>query len=161
MSPRAAWRLESLGFKNVYDYTAGKLDWIGAGLPLEARAGGPAFVLDFIHRDAPTCSLTDHLSDIPRNTNGFSEIVVVNYANAVLGVVAKDQLPGKTDETAEHVMNPAPTTFRPTGTIEEATAFMGRYDLAELLVTTSEGKLVGLLNRQTAERAVHESSLRT
>jgi len=54
LSPRAAWRLESLGFKNVYDYTAGKLDWIGAGLPLDARAGGPAFVLDFIHRDAPT-----------------------------------------------------------------------------------------------------------
>ncbi len=40
--------------KNVYDYAAGKLDWIGAGLPLDARAGGPAFVLDFIHRDAPT-----------------------------------------------------------------------------------------------------------
>ena len=28
MSPRAAWRLLQLGFERVYDYTAGKIDWI-------------------------------------------------------------------------------------------------------------------------------------
>jgi hypothetical protein len=27
MSPRAASRLESIGFKQVYDYTAGKAEW--------------------------------------------------------------------------------------------------------------------------------------
>jgi hypothetical protein len=27
MSPRAAWRLESIGFGQVYDYAAGKADW--------------------------------------------------------------------------------------------------------------------------------------
>ena len=31
MSPRAAWRLEALGFGGVYDYVAGKVDWIAAG----------------------------------------------------------------------------------------------------------------------------------
>src|SRR6266851_66135 len=46
MSPRAAWRLESLGFGEVYDYVAGKLDWMAAGLRTEGtnaahpRAGG-------------------------------------------------------------------------------------------------------------------------
>ncbi len=35
MSPRAAWRLESLGFHDVYDYVDGKLDWMAAGLPTE------------------------------------------------------------------------------------------------------------------------------
>ena len=35
MSPRAACRLESLGFGEVYDYVAGKLDWMAAGLPTE------------------------------------------------------------------------------------------------------------------------------
>jgi len=35
MSPRAAWRLESLGFKDVSDYVDGKLDWMAAGLPME------------------------------------------------------------------------------------------------------------------------------
>src|SRR6266511_4403171 len=38
MSPRAAWRLESMGFAEVYDYVAGKADWGAAGLPLEGTA---------------------------------------------------------------------------------------------------------------------------
>lgn len=34
-SPRAAKRLEELGFSDVLDYAAGKEDWRGAGLPTE------------------------------------------------------------------------------------------------------------------------------
>ena len=33
MSPRAAWRLEGLGFERVYDYVPGKADWFASGLP--------------------------------------------------------------------------------------------------------------------------------
>ena len=33
MSPRAAWRLEAAGFGPVYDYVAGKADWLAAHLP--------------------------------------------------------------------------------------------------------------------------------
>ncbi|HEV2743112.1 MAG TPA: rhodanese-like domain-containing protein [Rubrobacter sp.] len=35
-SPRAARRLEALGYGNVYDYEEGKQDWIEAGLPTES-----------------------------------------------------------------------------------------------------------------------------
>ena len=35
MSPRAACRLEAIGFEEVYDYTAGIADWKAAGLDLE------------------------------------------------------------------------------------------------------------------------------
>ncbi|MBB5119093.1 sulfurtransferase [Streptomyces eurocidicus] len=34
----AAERLTELGYKNVYKYTEGKQDWIGAGLPTESGA---------------------------------------------------------------------------------------------------------------------------
>jgi rhodanese-related sulfurtransferase len=37
LSPRAAWRLESLGFANVCDYVAGKEDWLAYGLPIEGE----------------------------------------------------------------------------------------------------------------------------
>lgn len=37
-SPRAAKRLESVGYKNVYDYVAGKEDWQKAGYKLSGRA---------------------------------------------------------------------------------------------------------------------------
>ncbi len=42
MSPRAASRLESLGFREAYDYAAGKADWFAAGLPMEGPAGRPS-----------------------------------------------------------------------------------------------------------------------
>jgi len=35
-SPRAARRLEALGYENVFDYEEGKQDWIAAGLPTES-----------------------------------------------------------------------------------------------------------------------------
>ena len=38
MSPRAAWRLEAAGFSPVYDYVAGKSDWLAADLPFEGTA---------------------------------------------------------------------------------------------------------------------------
>src|SRR5690348_9140736 len=38
MSPRAAWRLEAAGFGPVYDYAAGKADWLAADLPFEGSA---------------------------------------------------------------------------------------------------------------------------
>ena len=38
MSPRAAWRLEEAGFGPVYDYAAGKGDWLAADLTFEGTA---------------------------------------------------------------------------------------------------------------------------
>ena len=34
-SPKAAKRMEDLGYTRVYDYAAGKADWEAAGLPTE------------------------------------------------------------------------------------------------------------------------------
>lgn len=35
-SPKAARRMEEMGYANVYDYEAGKADWKDAGLPVES-----------------------------------------------------------------------------------------------------------------------------
>ena len=41
LSPRAAARLEELSFREVYDYVAGKADWLAAGLPSEGTRPSP------------------------------------------------------------------------------------------------------------------------
>ena len=46
MSPRAAWRLEALGYPEVYDYVAGKSDWMAAGLPTEHSGARPPRVAE-------------------------------------------------------------------------------------------------------------------
>jgi rhodanese-related sulfurtransferase len=34
-SPKAAQKMDELGYREVYDYEAGKMDWKEAGLPVE------------------------------------------------------------------------------------------------------------------------------
>src|SRR6266508_940464 len=59
MSPRAAARLESLGFEHVYDYVAGKADWGSAGLPLEGRNGSETRAGAHLQTEVPTCRRED------------------------------------------------------------------------------------------------------
>src|SRR5438132_11664767 len=43
MRPRAAWRLEELGFERAYDFAGGKTAWIERGLPTEGT--GPVLLV--------------------------------------------------------------------------------------------------------------------
>jgi hypothetical protein len=52
MSPRAASRLESIGFEQVCDYVAGKADWGSAGLALEGAQGSETRGRPRLHRCA-------------------------------------------------------------------------------------------------------------
>jgi predicted transcriptional regulator len=53
-------------------------------------------------------------------------------------------------------MRPGPSTFRPFVSIEEMAAFMIEHDLESSPITTSDGRLVGLLRRQDAAKAALE-----
>ncbi len=64
MSPRAAARLESLGFTKIFDYVGGKADWFAAGLPREGRLASVPRTGDIARRDDVTCRLTDRISDV-------------------------------------------------------------------------------------------------
>src|SRR6266550_4700590 len=68
MSPRAAWRLESIGFTQVYDYVAGKADWGSFGLPLEGTKGARAG--EHVRADVPTCRLEERHAPLPVRGSG-------------------------------------------------------------------------------------------
>ena len=44
MSPRAASRLEGLGFSKVYDYPPGKAGWSASGFPTEGTQANAATI---------------------------------------------------------------------------------------------------------------------
>jgi predicted transcriptional regulator len=81
--------------------------------------------------------------------------VVVNDDRVVLGLLREAQLEGDSDEPAERVMRPGPSTFRPHVSIGEMAHFMVEHDLQSSPVTTSDGRLVGLLRREDAVSAAH------
>jgi predicted transcriptional regulator len=158
MSPRAAWRLESIGFTQVYDYVAGKADWGSAGLPLEGSRGSDTRVVAHLNLDVPTCTLDERLDSVRArvHTAGSDTCLVVNDEQIVLGRLGRPALTGGDDVTVEEAMSAGPSTVRPSLELDRAVERMRRQDLTTLPVTTSEGRLLGLLERDAAERALRE-----
>ncbi|MGH2711872.1 MAG: CBS domain-containing protein [Actinomycetota bacterium] len=158
MSPRAAWRLESLGFTEVYDYGPGKQNWLAAGLEVEGERADLVRAGHVARADAPTCLLDDRVGDVRAGLEGtgFDTCIVVNEERVVFGVLRPKQLEGDDDRTAEKAMAPGPSTFRPHVSAADLGEYMIRHDLANAPITTGEGVLVGLLLREDASRVALE-----
>ncbi|MEE9248155.1 MAG: rhodanese-like domain-containing protein, partial [Dehalococcoidia bacterium] len=63
MSPRAAARLETLGFTKVYDYVAGKSDWLAAALPSKGTLANLPRAGDAVRGDDVVCHLGMRVRD--------------------------------------------------------------------------------------------------
>jgi CBS domain-containing protein len=156
MSPRAAARLESIGFERVYDYVAGKADWGSAGLPLEGAEGSESRAGAYARTDVPTCRSHDQLREVCERLeeSGWDTCFVVDERRVVLGRLGRRAIRGREDVTAEQAMTLGPSTIRPSARLHDVVERMQRQQLTNLPVTTSDGQLVGLLLREDAERAL-------
>jgi CBS domain-containing protein len=167
MAPRAASRLESLGFKEVYEYKAGKLDWLAAGLPTEGENSRRPRAGDVARKDTVVCGLQDRLGDVRDRATaaGWDVAVVVDEEHVVLGLLRLKQLEPSSSTSVpsmdanlmvEEAMHPGPSTFRPYVPMKEMADYMVEHDLDSVPITTSDGKLVGVLVKSDA--VVHAAS---
>src|SRR5215467_11741556 len=144
MSPRAAWRLEAAGFGPVYDYAAGKTDWLAADLPFEgtARLAGR-----LTRRGVATVSERTSAAEALRllEAQGFGPVLVLNQAGVVMGAAYRRNLESApADAEAGTVMRFGISTVRPS---EDAAALahrMGHAEVTRVVVTRQDGTLVGL-----------------
>src|SRR5437899_217736 len=115
MSSRAAWRLESIGFTQVYDYVAGKADWGSAGFPLEGTRGSETRIGAYLRRDVPTCRLDEPLGAVRARVSaaGWDTCFVVNDKQIVLGRLGRRALAREDDVSVEETMSAGPSTVRP------------------------------------------------
>ena len=160
MAPRAAARLESLGFREVYEYKAGKSDWLAAGLPTEGTNAQLPRARDVARKDVPTAGLNERLGDVTERVGaaGWDAVVVVNDEGIVLGLLRSKELTKDPDLLMEQAMRPGPSTFRPDVIVTKMADYMNEHKLESSPITTSDGKLVGLLLRSDATRAAEESN---
>ncbi len=158
MSPRAAWRLEGLGFGRVYDYVPGKADWSASGLPTEGTLASVPTIGEAARRDVPTCAPAEKVSDARNRVRAanWDACVVVNRQRVVLGLLREKELALNPDVGVEQVMRNGPTTSRPNEPVEKMAKHMRERGARTMLVTTSDGRLVGLLYRDDAERLAGE-----
>ena len=153
MSSRAAWRLESLGFSQVYRYAAGKLDWFAFGLPMEGEFAAIPKAGDVVRRDIPTCQLADRVGEVYKRCQaiGWKVCIVVNESNVVLGRLRREAWDAEPDTLVEDVMENGPTTFRPDNFLEPLIKRMREKKVGSVIITNSDGVLIGLLYRKDGE----------
>src|ERR671930_715517 len=93
MSPRAACRLEALGFEHVYDYVPGKADWLARGLPREGEKAGERRAVDAAQA-VVTCAPSERVDAVRAQVAGsaFGFALVVAEGGTVLGRLRKAAL---------------------------------------------------------------------
>ncbi|MEY2470224.1 MAG: hypothetical protein QOF21_2922 [Actinomycetota bacterium] len=157
LSPRGARRLVSLGFADVYDYVASKIDWIGAGLPFEGSRVEAPHLSSLADRFVPRCKLDETTADVRERIGDAPICVVVDDDHVVLGVVDREALLGP-DKAARDVMHEGPRTFRPHVSALEAAKIVDESPQPWILVSNLDGILVGLTDAEHVREAAFDST---
>ena len=155
MSPRAACRLEALGFDEVYDYVPSKVDWLARGLPREGDKANEPRAYDLAHDDVATCGLGDRIGDVrPRvEASPYGFAFAVSSGGTVLGRLRRAALEGDPKAGVEAVMEPGPSTVRADTPLDKLRARLDSGGLKTAVVTTPEGVLIGVVRRAELETA--------
>lgn len=138
------------------------MDWQASGLLIEGRAASIARAGAHVRTDVPRCRPSDRAGDIaPRvGAAGWDVAVAVNDAGVVLGMLDLGRAARDPDATVETLMRPAPVTVRPHVSLVEVVDALRRAGAQQRIVTTSDGRLVGVLLRADAERVLAEAGRR-
>jgi CBS domain-containing protein len=157
MSPRAACRLEQLGFTEVYDYATGKADWLAHGLDTEGEQAGVLRARHALRGDVVTARLDEPVGEVrarvAASPYGFALVVAAD--GTLVGRLRAAPLAGDPAVRAGQVMEAGPSTVRPDRRLEELVEVMRDHDLTVMLVTTPQGRLLGVLPRGLAERTLN------
>jgi Mg/Co/Ni transporter MgtE len=133
----------------VYDYMAGKKSWGSYGLPREGTNVPERTAGDVAHRDVPTCTLDERLAEVRERVRaaGWDTCVVVNEERVVLGCLGRKALAGSDERSIAESMSPGPSTVRPSIGVDALLERIHARNLTSYLVTTPDGRLIGLVRR--------------
>jgi rhodanese-related sulfurtransferase len=149
LSPRAAHRLDALGFTEVYDYVPGKAAWLGDGLPSGGQRRPEQRVGSLADPKVPTLPADATIADAKRALADDSDVaIVLDDHHVVLGVLRPETLGLDPTTPVVDVVQPGPSTFRPSMTIRELVGYFRKSDESRALITTNGGEWIGLIRRE-------------
>ena len=91
---------------------------------------------------------------------GWDTCIVVTEGGVVVGRLGRRALRADDGRSVEEAMTEGPTTLRPSVALAYAGDLMRQHDLTSYLITTPDGKLVGLVLREEAEAALADFAAR-
>jgi CBS domain-containing protein len=137
----------------VFRYDGGRRDWFAAGGEMAGRRARRRRAGDVARRDVPTCRVDDKLEHVRTRVQagGWDVCIVVNEAGVVLGRLGGAAWAAAGRTTVEALMR-TPTTYRPDVLVEALAERLRGRRAEDLLITNSDGRLMGLVGRQDVER---------
>ena len=140
--------------ERVYDYVPGKADWFACGLPKEGRLASVRTIVDAARWEMPTCAPVEKIGVVRERVRktGWDRCVVVNKEQVVLGLLREKELSSDPKVPVEEAMRNGSATLRPNEPVGNMAKRMQDREATAVLVTTSDGRLVGLLYREDAEQ---------
>ena len=155
MSPRAACRLETLGFAEVYDYVPGKADWLAHNLPVEGEQAATPTAGRLARDDVVTCGLEETVGEVRAQilASDYGFGLVTSTGRVVLGRLRRSALDCDPGFRAEEVMEPGPSTVRPDTPAGALAKRLAESKLQWAIVSDPEGRLVGVASRGDLEQA--------
>jgi Mg/Co/Ni transporter MgtE len=108
---------------------------------------------DVARDDVPTCTFGDLLADVRHRVRvaGWDTCIVVSEERVVLGRLGRQAIAADSDESVEEAMTEGPSTVRPSIGADALLERIRARELTSFLLTTPDGRLVGLARRADLE----------
>ncbi len=149
-SARAGRLLESYGFTDVYDYVPGKVAWLAKGLPSEGARRPEQRVGSIADPDVvkiPAGATAGEAATLLDDAGRAGIGIVLDDRDIVLGLLRREATGLDPATLVRDLVQPAPSTFRPSMTIKEMVEYFHESDEVRALITTLDGEWIGLIRR--------------
>lgn len=151
-SSRAAARLRTLGFGEVYNYQPGKIDWQSHGLPIEGHRADRPQLGDLARADVPTCRPDETIAAVRRRVGDWGVCPVVDQDDVLLGLLHAEALAKEGHRLVAELMHEAPVTYRPTVPVERAAELVRDNPEPLVIVSNADGVMVGIADQDAIRR---------
>jgi CBS domain-containing protein len=133
----------------------GKVDWLAHNLPVDGKRAEPPTPGRLMRDDVVRCAPDDPASEVRSRVerSPYSFALVTGAAGSLLGRVRASALEDEADRPVGEIMELDPSTVRPHRAAGEVAERLSEQDLRWAIVTTPEGRLLGVAWRDDLERA--------
>jgi CBS domain-containing protein len=133
----------------------GKVDWLAHNLPVEGDRPDFPTAGRVIRDDAPFCRPADRMAEVRESIerSPYPFALVTSDDRTLLGRVPSSALDPGSERPVWDVAEPGPKTFRPHVAAEKVVAVLADKGLRWAIVTTPEGRVLGVASREDLEAA--------
>ena len=130
------------------------MDWLAHNLPVEGEAPEAPTVGRAMRDDVVRCAPTERAAVVLEwiEHSPYPFALVTTAGGTVLGRVRASMLEAGSEQPVGDIAEPGPKTFRPHASAERVAGQLAEKNLRWAIVTTPEGRLLGVASRGDLER---------